>query len=225
MLTIVLLAVVVVALLILWFSRKRSVKVVVAHYKEDIEWLNKLKYDFIVYEKEKEGYKYNIPVNKGREASVYMKYIIDHYDKLPDYVIFIHGHESDWHHKESMVKKINSLLFFWDYFNLNDSGCKFTLMYDKLFLMNNIDEAGPSMVDWWEQNMEPFFGPPESYGNPINKDTCCSQFVVSKKNILRHPIEFYKHQYNWLITTDIDNFYSGRYYEWLWKFIFSTNSK
>ena len=32
-----------------------------------------------------------LPVNKGREASVYLTYIIQHYNSLPDYVVFIHG--------------------------------------------------------------------------------------------------------------------------------------
>ena len=32
-----------------------------------------------------------LPVNKGREASVYLTYIIQHYNSLPEYVVFIHG--------------------------------------------------------------------------------------------------------------------------------------
>ena len=34
---------------------------------------------------------HHLPVNKGREASVYLTYIIQHYYSLPDYVVFIHG--------------------------------------------------------------------------------------------------------------------------------------
>jgi hypothetical protein len=34
---------------------------------------------------------HHLPVNKGREASVYLTYIIQHYHLLPDYVVFIHG--------------------------------------------------------------------------------------------------------------------------------------
>jgi hypothetical protein len=32
-----------------------------------------------------------LPVNRGREASVYLTYIIHHYYDLPDYMVFIHG--------------------------------------------------------------------------------------------------------------------------------------
>ena len=30
-------------------------------------------------------------VNKGNEATIYLQYIIDHYDELPQQVIFSHG--------------------------------------------------------------------------------------------------------------------------------------
>ena len=33
----------------------------------------------------------SLPVNRGREASVYLTYIIHHYYDLPDYMVFIHG--------------------------------------------------------------------------------------------------------------------------------------
>ena len=33
----------------------------------------------------------HLPVNKGREASVYLTYIIQNYYTLPDYMVFIHG--------------------------------------------------------------------------------------------------------------------------------------
>lgn len=34
---------------------------------------------------------HHLPVNKGREASVYLTYIVQHYHHLPDYMVFIHG--------------------------------------------------------------------------------------------------------------------------------------
>ena len=34
---------------------------------------------------------YPMPLNRGREASVYLTYIIHHYYDLPDYMVFIHG--------------------------------------------------------------------------------------------------------------------------------------
>ena len=60
---------------------------VVSRYNKNVDWVYKLKNinNFYIYEKEKPKNKYNIPVNKGNEASVYLKYIIDHYDNLGDF--------------------------------------------------------------------------------------------------------------------------------------------
>lgn len=35
--------------------------------------------------------------NKGHEASVYLTYIVDNYDFLPDVMIFIHSHQKHKH--------------------------------------------------------------------------------------------------------------------------------
>lgn len=40
---------------------------------------------------------FNMPINRGREASVYLTYIIHHYHDLPDYVVFIHGKRYQLH--------------------------------------------------------------------------------------------------------------------------------
>jgi hypothetical protein len=30
--------------------------------------------------------------NKGKESSAYLQYILDNYDKLPEYMVFLHAH-------------------------------------------------------------------------------------------------------------------------------------
>ena len=42
----------------------------------------------------------SVPANKGRESAVYLTYIIDHYDQLPDTAIFIHSHRYQWHNED-----------------------------------------------------------------------------------------------------------------------------
>ena len=112
-------ATIVILSLLLLLVRPRPLEnamVVVSHYKEDLSWLSRIRYKYVVYKKDQDDdYPYNVPVNKGNEASAYLKYIIDHYDNLPEYVIFVHGHESDWHHEDSMVDKLNSLRITKDY--------------------------------------------------------------------------------------------------------------
>ena len=43
---------------------------------------------------------YFTPANKGREAMAYLTFIIDHYNKLPDFMVFMHGDYRAWHQIE-----------------------------------------------------------------------------------------------------------------------------
>ena len=60
--------------------------VVVCHFKENLDWLKKLKHPYIVYnknEKNSDKFEINLP-NVGFDTIVYLKYIIDNYKNLPD---------------------------------------------------------------------------------------------------------------------------------------------
>ena len=85
-----------------------NVTVVVAHYNENIDWLKNIKYNVTVISKI--GIPSETGKNRGNEASSYLEYIIQNYNNLSDYTIFIHGHQSDWHHKTNMDIKINGLI-------------------------------------------------------------------------------------------------------------------
>jgi hypothetical protein len=43
-----------------------------------------------------------------------------------------------------------------------------------------------------------------------------AQFLVHKDLIRNLPKEFYIKLYNWIITTELSSFFSGRYLEWTW---------
>lgn len=58
---------------------------------------------YYIHNKETPTNEYNIPVNKGNEACVYLKYIIDNYDDLADFTFFIHDDEYAWHHSGSII--------------------------------------------------------------------------------------------------------------------------
>lgn len=46
---------------------------------------------------------------RGHEASTYITYIVDHYDELHPYTIFIHGNENQWHN-DVLGPKTHNLL-------------------------------------------------------------------------------------------------------------------
>lgn len=47
----------------------------------------------------------HLPVNKGREAAVYLTYIVQHYHSLPDYMVFIHGKRYQIHNGKSAPRE------------------------------------------------------------------------------------------------------------------------
>ena len=71
-----------------------SYLIVVAHYKENLDWLKNFDSDkILVYNKNETQTEYttiNLP-NLGRESNTYLKYILDNYDNLPDIVVFMQG--------------------------------------------------------------------------------------------------------------------------------------
>jgi hypothetical protein len=70
-----------------------SYKIVISKFNEPLDWLDILDRDnVIVYNKSEETNPEYIPLkNIGREADTFLYYIIQNYDNLPDYVIFLQG--------------------------------------------------------------------------------------------------------------------------------------
>lgn len=98
-----------------------SVRINIAHYREDLEWLQKLKedgYEILIYEKNtdlsnyKDYIKFNeqqvLLANIGRESHTYLTHIIQNYDNLRDYEVFFQGRVDDHMdgHVEDNVKDL-----------------------------------------------------------------------------------------------------------------------
>lgn len=101
--------------------------IVISRHEKDMTWTRKL-YDegfhVIVYDHKKHpNHPYFVKENKGREASAYLRYIIDYYDHLHPYTLFLQDDEKSWHHEGSMVelireqkgKKVNSSISIKDF--------------------------------------------------------------------------------------------------------------
>ena len=65
-------------------------QLVVARYNEDISWLNRINFDFVIYNKGLDDipYSYIRLRNVGHETDTYINYIISNYNNLPDIVVF-----------------------------------------------------------------------------------------------------------------------------------------
>lgn len=152
----------------------------------------------------------HVPVNKGNEASAYLKYIIDHYDSLPTHVAFVHEQEYSWHHNSSIVSRLDSLVGTrLSYSSLNSAVCcpgnqiLWTFEYYEV-------------KAWWKQYLEQYLGAIELLGDFRRGHTNCAQFVVAGTLIHAHKRSMYVGLYEWLLTTDLPSSQSGRYLEWTW---------
>jgi hypothetical protein len=188
---------------------------VVSRYKKNVDWIYKLKIinNFYIYDKETPENKYNIPVNKGNEASVYLKYIIDNYNNLSNFTFFIHDEEYTWHHSDSIIQKFeeairsNKL-----YYNINDKCVLGSIVSNEWY---------KDILHWYTIYIEKYI----PMNSLPNKDWTLNyrgsaQFLVHKSLITNLPLEFYKNLYNWIITTPMPNNKSGRFLEYTWHLFF-----
>jgi len=169
-----------------------GVTIVTSHWKEDLTWLA-TQNTFPVVLIDKEGAadpgplvpQHVIP-NQGKEASAYLKYIVENYDSLPDRVAFIHGHETSVHQKHTrplldVIQAANPAYGFVPLNNMHFGGefednrgaqIRLFTFWDRLCLGTTVDavpeRAGPMVYDLG------------------------AQFVVSRERILRNPKLLYE---------------------------------
>jgi len=186
---------------------------VISRYNKSTEWSAKFhdvidNAKVIVYDKERPENPYNVPVNKGNEASVYLKYIVDFYHVLPDYVFFIHDEEYSWHHTGSIIDRFReAYLLECPFVNVNHfmMGSLYTNIYHFELLL------------WYNEYIEEYI-PYDLLPNPdwTNGHRGAAQFLVKREAILKRPKKFYEKLYEWMMTSPESNFITGRFMEWSW---------
>jgi hypothetical protein len=197
--------------------QEREYLIVCAKYNKNTDFLKKTSIPSIVIEKNKD-----VP-NVAHEATSYLYYILQNYESLPPNIIFIHDENGSWHHEG----------------NITDNLEKWIKEYEKKGLyyeFNNMkiekpeDYHNEAEKELWTKVFEPHIGKYKEAAPFCGK--CCAQFIVSKKQILKHPKSFYQDYYDWLLENtsgegngDPKDMYSGyntsRYAEWSWRFLFS----
>jgi len=166
--------------------------------------------------------------NKGHEAYVYLSYIIDHYDNLPDVVLFFHAHRTTWHNNILLENETPRTIMQLDleqvledgYINTRcdlDPGCPANMWLnrpwwklDSKWRRQEVHLTSEMWSDLYQSNEIP-----ETIGQ-----ACCAQFAVSRDTILAHPLSHYRHYRNWLEATELSDRISGRIFEHSWQYIF-----
>jgi len=189
-----------------------NINIVVSRYKKNVDFIYKINnnnknINFLIYDKENSSNPLNIPINKGNEASVYLKYIIDHYVNLSDFTFFIHDDEYSWHHSGSIVDRYNEAI--------NSKQLFYNINNYYLDPYSHIGEK-KELMKWYNQFIEPYI----PFEKLPNKDWLigykgCAQFLVHKSLIKNLPLKFYQDLYEWIL-----NFHNGKlsgyFLEWTW---------
>lgn len=165
------------------------------------------------------------PKNKGHEVMVYLTYIIDNYEDLPDVSLFMHAHQFTWHNNEllegdaaQMVRYLSSERVTREgYMNLRchwEPGCPEWLHPGAT--VRNVDKQEEVLLaESWSQ-LFPLDPIPTVLAQP-----CCAQFAVSRDRILKTNKMRYIYMRDWLIRTELSDYLSGRIFEYIWQFIFN----
>ena len=194
--------------------------IVISRYQSDTSWTKEFTnrgYVTLIYEHGEFGSPsnpYNIGTNRGKEASVYLKYIIDKYDSLPDYTIFLHDKLTAWNHEGKLTDLVlnhaNSTNKNAKYYNFNNKLCG-TIKND----------YWSHMKKYFKKYLSPYIGGIEYYGDFTVNELCCAKFTVHKSKILQHDKKMYLDLFKWITTTNIDHEITGRLMEWTWRLIFN----
>lgn len=168
------------------------------------------------------------PSNKGREAMAYLTYLIDHYDVLPEISLFLHPHRSGWPAAWHTDAK--------DYDNVISA---------QSLQLNHVQQHGYAnmrciAIPGCPDEIQPFrahldrpyelaFREAYKYMFQVAHDIdvptivatpCCSQFAVSRSQILNRPLSDYIRYRQWLLDTHLGSNDSGRVLEYMWHIIF-----
>lgn len=152
---------------------------------------------------------------------VMSSYIIDHYDSLPDNVLFIHPNRYQWHNDDPDYDGVPMLRHFQlpylakeGYVNIRCAwslGCPQEIKplaeegehrqavhaggdYKKAFMQLFPDEKVPSLVGV----------------------SCCAQFAATKDKIRERKKSEYEHYRKWIMETELNDSISGRVMEYSW---------
>ncbi|KAF2241768.1 hypothetical protein BU26DRAFT_170023 [Trematosphaeria pertusa] len=202
---------------------------------EDISWIQieLPELQTAIYEVDKPDAKLQIPKNKGHEAMVYLSFIIDHYDSLPDTIIFVHAHKGAWHNNilldldtPTTIKRLrDDRVARQGYMNLrchHDPGCPDWIHLDraKVDFDERIKPEEKQFSFELFQEMFPGHRPP-----PVLSQACCAQLAVSRERVRDNPKALYEHLRSWLLATRLEDKDSGRVFEYMWQYLFTRNAE
>ncbi|KAL2828055.1 hypothetical protein BDW59DRAFT_143713 [Aspergillus cavernicola] len=203
----------------------RKSMVVASMKGDDVSWLHKFFPDwhkniYVVDDKKAE---LTVKQNKGRESMVYLTYIIDNYDSLPDSILFIHSQRFQWHNDDPYYDGVPVLRNFQlpylekqGYVNLRCAwvlGCP-----DEIHPLSDTHREAVHAGEYFKNGFKELF-PGVEVPDAVGV-SCCAQFSVTSWKIRERPKSDYERYRKWLSGTDLSDDLSGRIMEYSWHMIF-----
>jgi hypothetical protein len=196
-------------------------------YPEEDSLMNISRWRSVIYTVDDTNAPTHTPKNKGREALAYLQYLVDHYDDLPDVVVFLHSHRdgviAGWH--------IDTM----DYSNVDSVRAlqkEFVQQAGFVNLRCQLSPGCPSAIQPFRQPPNPE-SPGEAHyaaawkqlfpGEPVPREIaapCCSQFAVSREQILQRPRTDYQRMYDWVMDNDLPDEATSNIMEYSWHIVF-----
>jgi hypothetical protein len=154
-----------------------KILVVISKYNENVEWVNHIKHDYIIYDKSETPIQNSIKrPNVGREAETLCNYIVTHYNNLPDITIFLQADPRSnppLNTIEECIDKIN---------DIKDFNLQGFLTWDGSI---NIETNWLKKVPLFHKKVF------DEYKVDV-KFSLGAQYIIPKENILCKPLDFYE---------------------------------
>lgn len=147
------------------------------------------------------------------------RYIIDNYDNLPDYMLFIHANRFQWHNDDPyydgqpMIANLQmAYLERQGYVNLR---CVWVLgCPDEIHPFTEMRREDVHAGAYFKSGFQQLFP-----GEPIPETvgvSCCAQFGLTRWKIHERPKSDYERYKQWLLKTPLKDDLSGRIMEYSW---------
>ncbi|KAF2132165.1 hypothetical protein P153DRAFT_310850 [Dothidotthia symphoricarpi CBS 119687] len=204
-----------------------STLVIAKTKEEDINWIKEElpNQELAVYVVDDPSAPLHPPKNKGHEVMVYLSYIIDHYDNLPDVAIFMHAHQYSWHNDDLLgsnaknyVERLSRQRVWREgYVNMRcnwNPGCP-DWQHPGETTKDDAKQEEVVLAKSWSE-LFPLDEVPSVLAQP-----CCAQFALSRERIQAKPHAQYVWYREWLFSTKQPDDISGRVWEYVWQFVFT----
>ncbi|KAJ5367020.1 hypothetical protein N7541_000961 [Penicillium brevicompactum] len=204
-----------------------KVLVVTRTKEEDTSWIAEQlpDWDTAVYVADDPSAPLHPPKNKGHEVMIYLTYLVDHYDHLPDVAVFMHSHQFAWHNDAlfegdaaQLLRKLNlNRVIREGYMNTRcgyGPGCP-AWMHPGAVEADESKQEEIMLARAWGELF------PDQSIPSVLAQPCCAQFALSRDRIRSIPRARYVFYRDWLLSTDLSDYITGRIWEYLWQYIFT----